>query len=141
MNAALRLVPRALHREVIEWGGSWGDGLRLLAFFILSWLGSGSAFALFVSAVVAVPTGAVPGLIAANALSVAAGMLVVIVPAGLGAREAALTLLLGPVAAGSGHAALLAVLARLWVIVVELLGTLLTAPFRPPGRTPRRTGD
>jgi uncharacterized membrane protein YbhN (UPF0104 family) len=133
MNAALRLVPRALHRDVLTWSGTWTDGLGLLGLFVLSWLGSGSAFALFVSAVVPVPWEAVPSLIAANALAVTAGMLVFVVPAGLGAREAALTLLLSPFAAGAGVAALLAVASRLWVIVVELLGALLTVSFRPAG--------
>lgn len=137
MNAALRLVPRALHRDVLAWGGSWRHGLRLLGYFVLSWLGSGSAFALFVSAVVPVPGEAVPSLIAANALAVTAGMLVFVVPAGLGAREAALTVLLAPFAAGTGVAALIAILSRLWVILVELSGALLTVGFR--GREGDRT--
>lgn len=126
LNAALRLVPRALHRDVLRWRGSWPHGLTLLGLFMVAWLGNGGAFALLVSALVEIPVQAVPGLVAANAIAVAAGILVFVVPAGLGAREAVLTLLLSPYAPGAGVAALLAVASRLWVLAAELIGALLS---------------
>lgn len=133
LNGALRLVPRTLHRDVLSWTGSWSNGLALLGLFMVSWLGNGGAFALLVSALVPIPLEAVPGLVAANAIAVAAGILVFVVPAGLGAREAVLTVLLSPYAPGPGIAALLAVASRLWVLAVELIGAVLSLALQRRG--------
>jgi uncharacterized membrane protein YbhN (UPF0104 family) len=130
LNGALRLVPRALHRDVLHWRGAWSHGLILLGLFVVAWLGNGGAFALFVRSLIEIPAAAVPGLVAANAIAVAAGILVFVVPAGLGAREAVLALLLSPYAPGPGVAALVAVASRLWVLAAEVLGAALSLTVR-----------
>lgn len=137
LNAGLRLVPRALHEEVIRWSGGWGDGLTLLALSVVSWAAYGLAFTLFVDSLVDVPLGAALPLTGANALSFLVGYLVFLAPAGLGAREAVLAVLLAPIAP-AGIAAVVAVAARLWTIAAEVTGAAMTLPLRasagdPPG--------
>ena len=123
LNGALRLVPRALHRDVLSWNGSWGDGVVLLSLSVVSWLLYGGALYLFFSSLVELaPLAAVP-LAGINALSFLAGYLVVVAPAGLGVRELTMTGLLEPLVP-LGVAAFLAGLSRLWTILAELLGAL-----------------
>lgn len=124
LNLGLDLATRALPQGVLRWEGSWGDGVILLGMYALSWIGQGLAFALFVHAIVDIPTAALAALVGANALAMVAGMLVFVVPAGLGAREAVLALLLSPWAP-MGAAALIAVASRLWIIATEVIGSAI----------------
>lgn len=137
LNTGLDLASRALPEGVLRWEGSWGDGVRLLALYILVWVAQGLAFALFVHSIVELPGAALPVLVGANALAMVAGMLVFVVPAGLGAREAVLALLLSPWAP-MGAAALIAVASRLWTIATELFGTavMVGMPAARPGPEP-----
>lgn len=121
LNAALRLVPKALHQEVMRWDGRWSDGLVLLGLSVLSWIAYGAAFTLFVDALVEIPLATLVPLTGANALAFLVGYIVFLAPAGLGAREAALTVLLGPYAP-TGIAAVVAVSTRLWTIAAEVIG-------------------
>lgn len=131
LRAALRLIPRALHRDVVAWRGGWLDGLVLLALSVVSWLLYGAAFHLFVSALVDLPGSALLPLAGVNALSFLAGYIVIIAPAGLGVREAAMTALLAPIIP-TYVAAVVAALSRLWTIATELLGAAVFG---------RRAGD
>lgn len=131
VNGALRLVPRALHRQVLVWTGSWWDGIVLLLLAAVSWIVYGIAFTLFVASLAPVPVTAVVPLIAVNALSFTAGYIAVLAPGGIGVRESAMTLLLSPLLP-AGVAAILAVGARLWSIAAELL--LAAAGALAPGR-------
>jgi uncharacterized membrane protein YbhN (UPF0104 family) len=126
INAALRLVPRALHKEVLVWHGTWADGATLLLLNLLSWVFQGVAFFLFVDALVPIPWTVLLPLAGVNALSFAVGYVAFIVPAGLGVREAAMTLLLGSFAP-DGVAAVIAALSRLWIIAAEVGGAILAA--------------
>lgn len=136
INFFLRLVPRALHRDVLEWTGSAGDGLRILVLSLIYWTFYAVAFFLFVDALVDIPLSSLPTIGGINALSFLIGYLVFVVPAGLGFREGAITVLLAPLVGGEGLAAALAVLSRLWIIAAELLGAgallLLTSSGFPP---------
>ncbi|HYE90636.1 MAG TPA: lysylphosphatidylglycerol synthase domain-containing protein, partial [Terriglobales bacterium] len=121
LRTALGLIPRALHRDVVSWGGAWRDGIVLLALSVVSWLLYGVAFWLFVAALVELPAAALLPLAGVNALSFLAGYVVFVVPAGLGVREAAMTTLLAemiPVYVG----VVVAALSRLWTIAAELIG-------------------
>ena len=124
LNAALRLVPRAVNLGGIGWNGRWRDSMEILALSVLSWIAYGLVFALFVDAVVEVPLRATLPLTGANALAFLVGYLVFLAPAGLGAREASLAVLLAPFAP-PGIAAVLAVASRLWTIAAEVLGALV----------------
>ena len=121
LKGVLRLIPRALHRDVVAWRGGWPDGIVLLALSVISWLLYGAAFHLFVSALVELPGSAFLPLAGVNALSFLAGYIVLVAPAGLGAREFAMTALLAPIVP-TYVAAVVAILSRLWTIAAELLG-------------------
>lgn len=119
LNAGLRLVPRALHREVLSWHGSWGDGVALLLLANLSWLLYGGAYTLFVASLTDVPLAAVIPLTAVNAISFFVGYVAVIAPGGIGVRESAMTVLLTPLMP-VGVAAVVSIAARLWSVVAEV---------------------
>ena len=121
LNLGLRLVPKALHREVLAWEGTWRDGLSLLMLSVFSWLTYGFFFYVFVDAIVEIPASAYTVLTGVNALAFLAGYFAVVAPGGIGVREAALALLLGPVAS-AGVGAVVAILSRLWIIAAELIG-------------------
>jgi hypothetical protein len=137
LNGVLRLVPDAIHQEVIRWDGRWRDGLALLGLNVVSWIGYGLVFTLFVDALVEVPATAALPLTGANALAFLVGYLVFLAPAGLGAREAALAVLLAP-HAPAGVAAVVAVATRLWTIGAELVGAAAVALIRPDPDRPGR---
>jgi uncharacterized membrane protein YbhN (UPF0104 family) len=128
INLGLRMIPRALHREVLVWRGSWPGGLALLGLGTVSWALYGVAYFLFLLALAPVPLAALPAAAGVNALSFAAG-LVIPVPGGLGVRESAMTLLLTPLLP-AGVAALVSVAARLWSIVAELVLAAVAALLR-----------
>lgn len=119
IGAGVQLASRLTRRPLAPWQGTWGDGLVVFALCVLEWLGMGAAFTLFVASVAHVDATAFPLATAAFSLSFVAGY-AVLLPAGLGAKEGALALLLGtmlplPVAAA------VAVAARVWTILAELL--------------------
>lgn len=140
INAALGLVPRAFHDEVLQWNGSWADGLVLLGLSVLSWALYGLAFALFVDAIVPIDAAALLPLIGVNALSFLAGYVVFLAPAGLGVREGAMAGLLRPFAP-AGVAAVLAMVSRLWTIAAELLGAALVLALTRAPVPPTSTGN
>lgn len=139
INAALRLVPRAFHDDVLRWNGSWGDGLVLLGLSVLSWVLYGLAFALFVDAIVPIEAAALLPLMGVNALSFLAGYVVFLAPAGLGVREGAMAGLLRPFAP-AGVAAVLALVSRLWTIAAELLGGALVLALTRAAAPPEDAG-
>ena len=134
VNLALDLLPRALHRDVLRWEASWSYAIALLFWSVLSWVAYGAAFSIFAASLFEVSMDAVPGLIAANAIAVLAGILAVVTPAGLGVRELALAQLLQPLLPVPGAGALLALLSRLWVVIGELLGAGLSILLAPAPR-------
>lgn len=139
LNVGLRLVPGALHEGVMRWEARWRDGLALLGLSVLSWIGYGFAFTLFVGSLVELPAGAFLPLTGANALAFLVGYLVFLAPAGLGAREAALTVLLGPFAP-AGIAAVVAIATRLWTIAGEVLGAGASLAWAAAGAQPGGRG-
>lgn len=136
IRGALRMIPRSLGGELLDWRGDWGDGLLLLALSVVSWVFYGGAYFLLVDSLVPIEASSLPVLTGVNALSFAIGYGVILAPGGIGVREAAMTLLLGPVIPLS-VGAVVAVAARLWSIVAEVLlalcGTLLARRTGSPG--------
>jgi hypothetical protein len=130
INLGLRLVPRALHRDVLSWHASWGEGLQVLALALASWLLYGAAYFLFLAALAPVPIARLPEAAGVNALSFVVSYVAVFAPGGLGVREPVMTVLLRlmlPV----GVAAVVAVAARLWSVAAELLLVLVASLPRP----------
>jgi glycosyltransferase 2 family protein len=119
LNLLLRLVPRALGREVLVWRGSWAASAGLLALSLVSWALYGFSFYLFLHSLTPLPATSIPALTGVNALSFLAGYLVVFAPGGIGVRESAMTLLLTSLLP-PGVAAIFAIASRLWSIVAEV---------------------
>jgi uncharacterized membrane protein YbhN (UPF0104 family) len=130
INAVLGLVPRAIHRDVLVWRASWGEGLALLLLANISWLLYGVAYTLFVASLAPVGPSALLPFTAVNALAFTAGYLAIPVPGGVGIRESAMTLLLAPYLT-AGVAVVVAVGARLWSVIAELLLVALGLLLRP----------
>ncbi|MCI0432452.1 MAG: lysylphosphatidylglycerol synthase domain-containing protein [Gemmatimonadetes bacterium] len=119
LSSAIDLVERVRGRETVRWGVWYGA----------TWIVTGLAFSIFVSAFVpeaASHTRQVAGAIAASYL---AGYLVLFAPAGIGVREGAMTGLLAAVPAIPVSAAVaIAIASRIWFTVAELI-PLATLPF------------
>ncbi len=145
INGATRLASRITRRPLAAWSGSWLDGLILVGLCVLEWIGMGVAFALFVGSLAPVGLEVLPTATAAFALSFVAGY-AVLLPAGLGAKEGALAVLLGGVVP-LPVAAAIAVAARVWTVLAELLPVcIFLLPSRRrasslPGHTEPRTAD
>jgi hypothetical protein len=127
IRTLVRWMGRLSRKETLDWQGSWRTGLALLLLAAALWTVGGVSFYLFLRSFVDLPLQLLPTVIAINAVAFLAGSLAFFAPAGLGFKEAALTLLLAgmmptPVAAS------LAVIARLWSIVGELLPALVLLP-------------
>ncbi|HEX7118729.1 MAG TPA: lysylphosphatidylglycerol synthase domain-containing protein [Longimicrobiales bacterium] len=145
IRAASRWASRLTRRPLAEWRGSWLDGFVLFALCALEWIAMGAAFTLFIGSVAPVDAAVLPTATAAFALSFVAGY-AVLLPAGLGVKEGALALLLATVVP-SGVAAAIAVAARVWTVLAELLPVCIF--LRPsrwranplPGRTEPRTAE
>lgn len=124
INRGLSVLPRLLRKEAFSWTARWRDGLYLLLLCLVSWLGYGLAFALFMDSLVAIDPQWLLPLTGVNALGFLVGYLVFLTPAGLGPREAAMTLLLSPYVP-AGVAAVVAIFSRIWMIGAELAGALV----------------
>jgi len=95
-------------------------GARWLALYLPVWLGYGVAFGLLWASFQALPAVFWPGAIGALAAAYFVGYAALFAPAGVGVREGALAVLLAPWA-GAAAATVLAVIARIWMTVGELV--------------------
>jgi uncharacterized membrane protein YbhN (UPF0104 family) len=102
--------------------------------YALYWVVAGLAFGVFAASVYRPAGGHLPLLVAAYAAAYAAGFLSLLTPGGLGVREGVLVLLMAAVMP-AGIAAVVAVLARVWMMAVELLGSVVAQVVA--GRGPR----
>ena len=98
-----------------------GTVVLLVAGYALYWAVTGLAFAALVASLYPLAPGDVPVVVAAYAAAYAAGFLALLTPAGLGIREGVLVVALAPVLP-AGPALVVALLSRLWMMLVELAG-------------------
>jgi hypothetical protein len=129
-----------LRRVVIRVVGSlpgpgWPDrgfGVRWLGLYALSWILQGGAFWILATGLGL----AIPLLLGVSVFPAAylLGYLAIFAPAGFGIREGFLIAFLNPILGAAG--AVLAVVARLWTVLVELGPALVLAAgyVRGPGR-------
>lgn len=129
IRSSLRFIGRLTRIQPLEWRAGWGDGIRLGIWSLGGWIGSGLALYLFLLSATPLPLATAPGIIGVNALAFLAGYLVFFAPAGLGAKEGAMAALLS-LYMPAGVAALLAVAARLWAILAEVIPALLFLTVR-----------
>ncbi len=97
-----------------------GFGARWLGLHLPAWLGYGIAFGLLWASFPALPPVAWAAALGGFAGAYFLGYAALFAPAGVGVREGAMALLLAPWT-GAAEAALLAVIARLWMTVAELI--------------------
>jgi uncharacterized membrane protein YbhN (UPF0104 family) len=100
---------------------SAGTVVLLVAGYALYWAVTGLAFAALVASLYPLAPGDVPLVVTAYAAAYAAGFLALLTPAGLGVREGVLVVALAPVLP-AGPALVVALLSRVWMMLVELAG-------------------
>jgi glycosyltransferase 2 family protein len=93
----------------------------LVVGYAVYWAVTGLAFAALVASIYPLALADVPLVVAAYAAAYAAGFLALLTPAGLGVREGVLVVALAPVLP-AGPALVVALLSRLWMMLVELAG-------------------
>ena len=121
LEKALNWGLARLRRPPVQVTLTWRDIGVLALRYALVWLGMGASFAALVRGVVPFGWEAAPYLIACWVAAYTVGFLSILTPSGLGVREAAMTLLLAPLMP-SAVAAVVAIVARLWMVVAELIG-------------------
>jgi uncharacterized membrane protein YbhN (UPF0104 family) len=100
---------------------SAGTVVLLVAGYGLYWAVTGLAFATLVASLYPLAAADAPLVVAAYAAAYAAGFLALLTPAGLGVREGVLVVALAPVLP-AGPALVVALLSRVWMMLVELAG-------------------
>jgi glycosyltransferase 2 family protein len=130
LGLARRRVPGFDPAELTPSGGTvaW-----LTVGYGVYWVVTGLAFAALVASLYPLAAADVPVVVAAYAAAYAVGFLALLTPAGLGVREGVLVVALAPVLP-AGPALVVALLSRLWMMLVELAGAgvaHLVARHRP----------
>jgi len=117
LNWAFRKMGRPPIRVTLTWGQIW----ILIGRYFVVWVAMGLSFATLVRALVPISWSDVPYLVASWAAAYVIGYLALLTPAGLGVREGVLAVLLFPIMPPP-VAAVVAIMARLWMVVAEVLG-------------------
>ncbi len=115
-----RLLAKFLRQEWIPFDVRYSHLVMLLMASVLTWVLTGLGFAFFVQSLIPSAEGRVVQLITIYAASWLIGLLAVLVPAGVGVREGAMTVLLATIMP-QPTAAVVAIAARLWVTLLEVL--------------------
>ena len=128
-----------LHRPPLRVTLTWGQIWVLLLRYLVVWLAMGLSFAALARAVTPYPLDVVPYLVASWAAAYVIGYLSLLTPSGLGVREGILALLLTEVFAAP-LPTVIAIVARLWMVLAELLGAgvalVLWRRRKPSARQP-----
>ncbi len=117
LNWLLRKVGRPPIPVLLSWRQIW----ILIGRYFVVWAAMGLSFAALVRALTPLDWPAAPYLVASWAAAYVIGYLTLLTPAGLGVREGVLAVLLFPIMP-PGVAAVIAIMARLWMVVGEVLG-------------------
>ena len=117
LNWLLARLRRPPLRVTLTWAQIWA----LLGGYAIVWLVMGASFAALVRALTPVTWAQLPTLVAVFTAAYVIGFLSLLTPSGLGVREGVMTLLLATTLP-AGVAAVVAIVARLWMVVGELIG-------------------
>ncbi len=121
LERTLNRVLTRLRRPPIRVSLTWGQIALLCLRYVVVWLAMGLSYAALVRALTPFPVTVVPHLAAAWTAAYVIGFLSLLTPSGLGVREGIMILLLNPILPPP-LPALVAIVARLWMVVGELLG-------------------
>ena len=119
INTALKWMKKETIQAAIGYSGM----IQLFSYYLLLVLVQGIAFYFFINAICLLPLNTLFGLSASLAAAGALGTLSVFAPSGLGVREGVLALLLANYVV-SPIAVLISLLARIWVILGEIVCAL-----------------
>lgn len=133
INLCLTLVAKIARRQTFTWTGNWRDSAELMLLSLVNWAVQGVALFLFADSLVHLEVADILPLTGINAFAFVAGYLAFVAPAGIGVREATMASLLRALLP-SGAAAVIAIAARLWTIVAELVGVALVLILVPGTR-------
>lgn len=111
-------------------------GARWLGLYLVAWLGYGIAFALLWGSFPALPAVSWPAAVGSFGGAYFLGYAAIFAPAGIGVREGAMAVLLSPWM-NATDATVLAVIARIWMTVAELIPLALIAVAAALGLTNR----
>jgi uncharacterized membrane protein YbhN (UPF0104 family) len=136
LNWTLAKLGRPPLRVTLTWGQVW---ILLLRYGIV-WVAMGLSFSAMVRALTPAAWSVVPALMATWTAAYVIGYLSMLTPSGLGVREGAMVLLLAPVFPLS-VAAIVAIVARLWMVVGELVGAGIALTARPAWRGLQRFAE
>jgi uncharacterized membrane protein YbhN (UPF0104 family) len=132
LRSVIALTGRLARQSALEWRCGWATALGFVAIDVVVHVATGVAVAMVLIATLGLDPISIPRIVASNAASFLAGY-VSLVPVGIGVREAAMTLLLEP-ALPVGRAAIAAVVARVSLMVSEVLLATLAVAMRPAQR-------
>lgn len=122
LRIAFKIGGRALEVPRVD---PW-FGPRWLGLYLIAWLGYGLAFGMLWLSFPVLPSVSWPAAVGSFAGAYFLGYAAVFAPAGVGVREGAMAVLLSPWM-GAADATVLAVMARLWMTVAELIPLALIA--------------
>ncbi len=115
-----RVLAKFLRQEWVPFDVRYSHLVMILAASLLTWALTGFGFALFVQALTSGTDGHTLQLATIYAASWLIGLLAIMVPAGVGVREGTMTLLLA-IILPHPTAAVIAIAARLWTTLLEVL--------------------
>ena len=118
LNRGLRLFKR----DPLPLNLSFGKALMLLSAYVLAWVLYGSSFWCMLRGI-GFQDAPFWNMVAASGAAYLLGFLALFAPGGLGVREGVLLVLVSPYVP-AGLAATIAVVARVWMTIIELLGLL-----------------
>lgn len=133
VKAAARLWERTSGKPVAMPRLTWRRTGGYLAALTVPWILYAVAFWLFGRALLGSEAPGIGIAAAACVTSYVAGIIVVLAPAGLGIRELVLYSALAPIL-GARNALLLSLLARVWLVAVEVVGALAILSLPRPAR-------
>lgn len=135
-----RLLAKFLRQEWVPFDVRYSHLVMILMASLLTWVIAGLGFSLFVEALTPEAGGHTVQLVTIYSASWLVGLLAVVVPAGVGVREGAMTMLLAAIMP-QPTAAVIAIAARLWVTLLEvlLLGAARLLIAGPPLSKPEDT--
>jgi uncharacterized membrane protein YbhN (UPF0104 family) len=128
LRLAFRVIPGDHEPPKLD---AW-FGVRWLGLYLVAWAGYGVAFGALWSSFPVLPPVSWAAALGAFSAAYFVGYAAIFAPAGVGVREGAMALILAPWTGAAG-AAVLAVIARLWMTLVEFLpiiGTAATGSLR-----------
>ena len=136
LNTLLRLFKRPPIKVTLTW-----RQLGLILFGYLGvWLIMGSAFALLAASLTPVTPQQFAALIATWAAAYVIGYLSMLTPSGLGVREGVMILLLAPLFPAPVPT-IIALAARLWMVIAEVVGAAIALVVRTRERGATESGE